>query len=146
MPTDPREAVGACGNTNPWTPPLQPWQTGGAGAGQIPASVTSNLAWPPASISNAGAVTALPSYVPSGNPKTLPVPTFTRPHGSKQTGTIDAGNGWANQADNTGMHLPVPTCNYLDPWVGPTVAPPVPLCSGGSRRSEAEESMITSAP
>jgi len=33
MPTDPREAHGACGNTDPFVPPLKPWQTGGAGAG-----------------------------------------------------------------------------------------------------------------
>lgn len=143
MPKDPRQAIGSCGNSNPWQPPLEAWQTGGAGADNIPASVTSALAWPPPQISNAGPVTALPSYTPTGTLKTLPVPTFTKSGGA----TVSAGNGWQNPTDSAGMYLPIPTCSYLDPWVGPTAAPPSPLCGGGSRRElETPEPTITAAP
>ena len=33
MPTDPRLSEGVCENSDPFNPPLQAWQTGGAGAG-----------------------------------------------------------------------------------------------------------------
>jgi glucan 1,3-beta-glucosidase len=111
MPTDPREAADACGNTSPWEPPLQAWQTGGAGAGDIPATVTGANPWPPVSISAAGAVTLLPSYTPA-------------------TPTINAGNGWNNPSDNAGLGVDIPGCTYLDPWVDPSTPPP-PVCSGG---------------
>jgi len=140
MPTDPREAIGACGNTSPWTPPLQPWQTGGAGAGDIPASVTSNFAWPPASISQGGAVTSLPSYTPTGPIPTLPAPTFT---GAAASAT--AGSGWNNPADNQGLHVPIPACTYLDPWVDPGTAPPAVCAAGAAARREADP-MMTPAP
>ena len=147
MPLDPRAAVGVCGNSSPWSPPFQSWQTGGAGAGQIPASVTSSLAWPPSAISNAGAITLLPSYAPTGTLVTLPVPTFTVSGSSKASTTANAGNGWENPSDTSGMYVPIPTCSYLDPWVGPTAALPSPLCSGGTRRRyEAEEPAITPPP
>ena len=122
MPKDPRVADGTCGGTAIWQGPLEPWQTGGAGAGQIPASVSADNAWPPTSITSAGAATLLPTYTQTGPIPTLPVPTFTKASG----GTVDAGSGWANSADNTGMAVAIPTCSYLDPWVGPTAAPPSP--------------------
>ena len=145
MPTDPRSAIGFCGNTDPWSPPFAPWQTGGAGAGDIPASVTSALAWPPATLSNGGPVASLPAYTPTGTVVTLPVPSFT--HSSKATATINAGNGWANSADTEGMFVPIPTCSYLDPWIGPTASPPSPLCSSAiHRRSGPSEPFLTPAP
>jgi len=125
MPTDPRAAAGACGNTSPWAPPLKPYQTGGAGAGQIDAAVLASVAWPPPSISGGGAAAALPVYTPTGQVPTLPVPTFTA------TASIDAGNGWANAADTAGLMVAVASCSYLDPWIG-SGAPPSPLCSGGA--------------
>lgn len=130
MPEDPREAAGACGNGSPWEPPLQAWQTGGAGAGNIPASITSAHPWPPASISAAGAVNLLPSYTQTGPVPTLPAPTFTAVSGSTATPTVDAGNGWNNPSDNAGLAVEVPGCTYLDPWVDPGTAPP-PACNGG---------------
>ncbi|KAF8654052.1 hypothetical protein AX16_003587 [Volvariella volvacea WC 439] len=143
MPADPRDATGVCGNTSPWTPPLQPWQTGGAGAGDVPAEATARLAWPPASLSAAGAVTLLPSYTTTGAIPTLPVPTYVNSDGE----TIDAGNGWANPSDTRGVAVPIPSCSYLDPWVGPTGVPPSPLCSGAARRDlEARDPFITPAP
>ncbi|KAG6845238.1 hypothetical protein H0H87_012230 [Tephrocybe sp. NHM501043] len=147
MPTDPRSAVGFCGNSDPWAPPLAAWQTGGAGAGNIPTSVTSALAWPPPVISNGGDISALPAYTPTGTIVTLPVPTFTHSSGSTATATADAGTGWANSADADGMYVTIPSCSYLDPWIGPTAAPPSPLCSSAARRRyEPREPIITAAP
>lgn len=146
MPKDPREAEGVCGNSNPWNPPLRSWQTGGAGAGNIPASVTASLAWPPPTISNAGAISLLPSYTSTGAIVTLPGPTFTTSQGSTATATVDVGNGWENSGDNAGMNVEVPTCSYLDPWIGPTAAPPSPLCGGAARRYEPRRPQITSPP
>jgi len=144
MPTDPREAIGVCGNTSPWQPPLQSWQTGGAGAGDIPAAVKSNLAWPPTEINGAGALDSLPSYTPTGPLVTLPVPTYTAAGSS-----ASAGSGWNNPSDNAGMNVPISGCTYPDPWVNPTTAPP-PVCAAGggaaARRAEALEPRITSPP
>jgi len=75
MPLDPREATGTCGNTDPWTPPLQSWQIGGAGAGNVPANL--NPAWPPGNIANGGPVNQLPAYTPTGAVPTLPAATYT---------------------------------------------------------------------
>jgi glucan 1,3-beta-glucosidase len=146
MPTDPRAAVGTCGNSSPWQGPLQPYQTGGSGAGNIPAPVTSSLPWPPPTLSNAGAVTDLPSYTPTAPIITLPLPTFS-PSASV---TANLGNGWANPSDTAGMMTNIATCSYLDPWVGPTAAPPSPLCSGSSKRGRSRivgrEPVVTPKP
>lgn len=136
MPKDPRTASGICANQNVWSPPLQAWQTGGVGAGQIPASVSSSYAWPPATISNAGAVTSLPSYTPTGTVATLPPPTFTLTSG-KSVQTAAAGNGWNNPSDTALEMVAIATCSYLDPWVGPSVAPPSPLCSAAAAAARA---------
>lgn len=140
MPKDPRSAVGTCNYTSVWQPPFQPWQTGGAGAGQIPATFTEQFAWPPASISGAGAVTLLPTYTPTGPIPTLPGPTFS----VSGTATPSLGNGWENASDNVGMNVPIPTCSYLDPWVG-SAPPPSPLC-GGNAAASAPASVITPPP
>lgn len=140
MPTDPREATGTCGNSNPWQPPLESWQTGGAGADQIPVSFSSQYAWPPTAISHAGAATLLPTYTQTGPIPTLPGPSFA-------SATASTGNGWANSADNSGMAVPIPTCSYLDPWVG-DAAPPSPLCGGApaAAKREVDEPRITPPP
>ena len=132
MPKDPRKAVGTCGNTSPWTPPLQSWMTGGAGADKIPATFSSSFAWPPTTISHAGDATLLPTYTQTGPIPTLPGPTFT-----SAASTLSVGNGWQNAGDNVGMAVPIPTCSYLDPWVG-SAAPPSPLCSGGAAPAKAK--------
>lgn len=132
MPVDPREAAGACGNNSPWQPPLQAWQTGGAGAGNIPASVTSALAWPPTALKNGGPITLLPSYTPTGPIPTLPAPTLTAASGSTATPTVSVGNGWNNPSDTAGVAVEIPGCSYLDPWVDPGTAPPSPLCGAGA--------------
>lgn len=143
MPTDPREAVGACGNTAPWTGSLSAAQTGGAGAGDIAASVTSSLTWPPAAISNAaGAATDLPTYTPTGTIVTLPPPTYTASNGS----TIDAGNGWFNTADQTSMMVPIATCSYLSPWVETAEAAPPACGAAAAKRAVVPPPMITTPP
>ncbi|KAH9951963.1 glycoside hydrolase superfamily [Amylocystis lapponica] len=129
MPADPRAADGLCDNTDPFAGPLSAWQTGGVGAGTIPASVSTKYPWPPTSIPNAGfatAVTALPSYTPTGTGITLAAPTFSASGAAVPTASV--GSGWANPSDSVGVMVPISTCSYLDPWIGPT-APPSPLCS-----------------
>lgn len=147
MPTDPREANGVCGNSSPWQPPLAASQTGGSGAGQIPASVSSKYAWPPTSISNAGAaVTLLPFYTHTGTIPTLPVPTFTSAKSS-----VNAGGGWENPTDTSGVAVPIATCTYPNPWMesGFSVPPACGVQGTGLRRAvPASESApaITPAP
>ncbi|KAJ6489935.1 glycoside hydrolase family 5 protein [Mycena sanguinolenta] len=153
MPSDPRAAVGQCGNTSPWQGPLSAWQTGGAGAGSIPTSVVESLAWPPPSIyfANNAATSGnlLPTYSPQGTPVTLTGPTYTVTS-AKTTSTADAGDGWANANDQAGMMVPIPGCSYYDPWVGSSFAPPSPLCTSSPRRRathyDALEPMITPPP
>jgi aryl-phospho-beta-D-glucosidase BglC (GH1 family) len=137
MPTDPRTANGACNNQNPWAGPLAPWQTGGAGAGQIPASISASFTWPPTLISNAGAATLLPSYTPTGTVPTLPAPTFS-PTGTASKSVINAGDGWQNPSDTAGAMVAISSCSYLDPWIGPDAQPPSPLCSGAAAKRNFE--------
>lgn len=145
MPKDPRDANGACKNANPWKGPLAAWQTGGSGAGQIPASATGSYTWPPTMISSGGDATALPTYTSTGPIPTLPAPTFSLTGSSSATKSIDVGKGWANPSDTAGGMVAVSGCSYLDPWVGPSAAPPSPLCGGGNAK-RAPEPMITAPP
>jgi glucan 1,3-beta-glucosidase len=143
MPTDPRAANGACGNTNPWQPPLAASQTGGSGAGQIANAVSTSLAWPPTSISNAGAaVTLLPRYTHTGTIPTLSAPTFNA------TKTIQAGSGWENPSDTLGLAVPIATCTYPSPWMESGFSVPAPCGTGstGLRRDVVIEPRITPAP
>lgn len=145
LPTDPRKSIGSCGGGSPWEGPLQSYQTGGAGAGQIPVSVSSSLSWPPEVLSNAGPVSLLPSYTPTGTVPTLPAPTFAATSG-KSTSTKSAGDGWENSADTAGLMTDIAGCSYLDPWVG-AAPPPSPLCTAApSKREPIPEPMLTAAP
>jgi len=145
MPTDPRQAEGICQNAAPWNPPLSAWQTGGPGAGTIAESATAALAWPPISISNAGAATLLPTYTPTGPVPTLPPPTLTL---TASGATASAGDGWFNPSDTAGLMVPIGTCSYLDPWIG-AANPPSPLCGAVAARGETEDTavpLVTPAP
>ncbi|KAF7295346.1 Glycoside hydrolase [Mycena indigotica] len=138
MPTDPREAVGQCGNAAPFQGTLSAWQTGGAGAGQIPSAyIQASLQWPPPSISFPGGNSpgnSLPTYVPNGPLITLPTPTFTpvtvSGHVVSATASVKLA-AWANPADTIGMMVPAQGCSYFDPWGPSNVNPPSPLCTGG---------------
>ncbi|KAJ7461029.1 glycoside hydrolase family 5 protein [Mycena galericulata] len=151
MPTDPRSAVGQCGNSNPFEGSLSAWQTGGAGAGTIAAGATPE--WPPATISFPGTQSPagdLPTYTPAGSPVTLPGPTFTSTSGvAAPTASISVGSGWQNSADTAGMMGPIAGCSYFDPWIGSTVQPPFPLCTAGPNAAPAAAAaaaVITTPP
>jgi len=138
IPKDPRVAAGACGNTSPWSGTLT------TGSGNVPDSATATLAWPPASITRGGALTLLPSYTTTGA-----IPTLSAPTPSGAASTVSFGNGWNNPSDSAGMAVPIETCTYLDPWVGPDANPPSPLCEGSAKRRDMQRvrrSQITEAP
>ncbi|EIN07519.1 glycoside hydrolase family 5 protein [Punctularia strigosozonata HHB-11173 SS5] len=136
MPADPRKAVGFCNGTQPWSGTLS------SGSGQIAASATATITWPPTALSHAGDVTTLPSYTPTGT-----IPTLTAASVSASGTSIDVGDGWANTADSTSIMVPIATCNYLDPWVGENADPPSPLCGGSAaKRAPVPEPFITPAP
>lgn len=124
MPTDPRQALGACGApAGPvWSGQFDSSMTGGAGAGQL----KTDYPWPPATITNAPAApSGLPVYTPTGSISTLPVPTYTDLAGK----AIVSGNGWFDAADNVPAPTPIPGCAYPDPWNAQNVAVP-PGCTG----------------
>jgi len=118
IPTDPREAVGVCDTLNvpfnqPFTSGYQPWQTGGAGAGQIAQTAIASLSqYPPPQISNVGGAipTLLPQYTATSAVPTLPVETFS---GATAT-TLD---GWADPQDTALMPAPIQGCAYPDAWL-----------------------------
>ncbi|HEV7736312.1 MAG TPA: hypothetical protein VGO47_02925, partial [Chlamydiales bacterium] len=55
IPKDPREAVGACNAigvslNDPFEGTYSSWQTGGAGAGAIDPTISSEFPWPPTTV------------------------------------------------------------------------------------------------
>ncbi|KAI0322258.1 glycoside hydrolase [Amylostereum chailletii] len=142
MPTDPRVAAGACGNTDPrGSTGLSPSQTGGSGAGNIKPTDTVNYAWPPTTVTNAGPITELPSYTPTGTIPTLPAASFT----TTGSVSVNAGNGWANPSDQVGLMVPIAGCSYLSPWVESAVAAP-PLCTPAAKREQSPLPTVTPPP
>ncbi|KAI0256787.1 glycoside hydrolase superfamily [Lactifluus subvellereus] len=123
MPPDPRAAAGVCGNANPWQPPLPAVKLGGAGAGQIPANLQQQYAWPPAAILKGGPLATIPQYQATGQIPVLASPVFTSTSGKP----IDAGTGWNNPQDKALMAVPNPNCPYLTPWQEDAFVVP-PLC------------------
>ncbi|KAI0831504.1 glycoside hydrolase [Trametes gibbosa] len=147
MPTDPRLSEGACDSSDPFNGPLQPWQTGGAGAGQIPATAQAALAWPPQSLTNIADLATVPQYTQTGTLATLPPPTVTAVSG-KATSTLSEGS-WNNPTDTASMWVPIATCGYLDPWMGPNATPdpcPAPTAAPAARRAYAPRAYATHAP
>ena len=116
MPTDPRKSQGKCaalGVSGNFTGTYLPWQTGGDGAGSIPATVTASYPWPPSTISNAGgSPSLLPQYTPTGSISTLPPPTFTS--------TKVTINGWYDSGDTVPAPTPISGCTYPNAWGDPT--------------------------
>ncbi|OJT07869.1 hypothetical protein TRAPUB_1271 [Trametes pubescens] len=146
MPTDPRLSEGVCDNSDPFVGPLSAWQTGGAGAGQIPQTVQAALAWPPTSLTDVANVATIPQYTQTGALVSLPAPTVTAVSG-KATSTLSEGS-WNNPSDTQSMFVPIATCGYLDPWMGPNASPdPCPAqTSAAARREYAPRAHITPAP
>lgn len=126
MPTDPREATGACGGGSPWVGPLPASKTGGPGAGTIPAAYAAAHTWPPASLSGVANAATLPTYTPTGTIITLAPAT--------NSAGVDPGNGWANAADRQGLYTPIAGCDY-PPTGWDAVGATQTACSGSSRRS-----------
>lgn len=136
VPQDPRSAIGACaamgvtGEEFSGTYPSA-WMTGGAGADEIPASVSNAYPWPPASFTNvaAGQMTLLPQYTTTGTPVTMPAETFTSPGSSE---TINVGDGWANAQDDTrSAFVPISGCSYPPEYSAQDVQPTAGACGAG---------------
>ncbi|KAF8749963.1 Cellulase (glycosyl hydrolase family 5) [Rhizoctonia solani] len=89
MPTDPRAAVGVCSNSSPWNGPLPASKTGGGGAGPSTRRTKPNTPGHPLPSLEAPA-----TYTTSG------------------TQTADAGTGWVNTADTSGMYTTIAGCAY----------------------------------
>ncbi|EUC65954.1 exo-beta-1,3-glucanase [Rhizoctonia solani AG-3 Rhs1AP] len=104
MPTDPREAVGTCGNTSPFRGPLPASKTGGTGAGTINPGYAATRTWPPASLNNVANAQTLPTYTATGTLISLAPASFTS--------GVNAGSGWANREDQQGLYTPVAGCAY----------------------------------
>ncbi|CAE6377290.1 unnamed protein product [Rhizoctonia solani] len=127
MPTDPREAVGTCGNSSPFNGPLPASKTGGVGAGTINAAYAATRTWPPASLNNVPNAAAIPTYTATGALITLAPAAFT--------GGVNAGSGWANTADQQGLYTPVAGCAYPSiGWGTVGVSATQTACSGGAQR------------
>ena len=129
IPTDPRKSQGKCaglGVNAKFDGTYLPWQTGGDGAGNIPATLTVSYPWPPATISGAGGPPSLlPQYTPTGSISTLPPPTFT--------GTKVSIDGWYDNGDTMPAPTPIPGCAYPNAWGDSyPVNLPIAGCSPGS--------------
>ncbi|KZV79697.1 glycoside hydrolase [Exidia glandulosa HHB12029] len=132
IPDDPRSALGECERLGVVAQPdqyyvgqLQPWQTGGAGAGQLAPTATVGLDWPPAALVTI-ANSPVPTYTATAPIPTLPTQTFA----AAATATAD---GWFNDADNLPGIAPIAGCAYPDPW-NPGDVPPPP-CTGGQQQA-----------
>ncbi|KAF8671218.1 Cellulase (glycosyl hydrolase family 5) [Rhizoctonia solani] len=108
MPTDPRAAVGVCSNSSPWNGPLPASKTGGGGAGPIDSAYQTQYPWPPASLSGGVNPAALPTYTATQTVISLSPATYT----TSGTQTADAGTGWVNTADTSGMYTTIAGCAY----------------------------------
>jgi len=139
IPPNPRSSAGKCSASDPFVGPVQPWQTGGVGAGQIPPSATTALVWPPAVISNAGPAPLLPTYTETGTVPTLSVSTVTA---SGATTTVSPGNGWFNAADTELAYVSVAGCSYPDPWSGVGAPVPTAPCTGAGVRKMRREPVL----
>ncbi|KAJ3970001.1 glycoside hydrolase family 5 protein [Lentinula raphanica] len=148
IPTDPREAVGACaaqGVSQPWNQTFQSWQTGGAGAGTIAATATAEFGvWPPAQISgvDAAQMAFVPTYTPTGSVATLPPPTLTA-----TTKSISEGNGWFDSSDTTSAATAIAGCSYPDAWDAISATVPATVCGGGAAATTSSTAtvLVTSA-
>jgi len=128
LPTDPRTSLGSCEPYGPFAQfdgPLQPWQTGGAGAGDVnPTQVESWSQWPAPTLSNIPGyvVDQLPIYTPTGV-----VPTLT-----PVTGVASAGDGWYDSSDTISGYVGILGCDYPEPWeASGAPLPTEPQCTGG---------------
>ena len=129
IPTDPRQAVGACksigaGTDAPFNGVFLPWQTGGDPAAQ-PTATATYAVWPPATLGSISPASYLPTYTP-----TAPIVTLSGP---AVTNGVDGGNGWYDKSDTIGLMTKIAECNYPDAYGAATLAAPDgPLCGAGA--------------
>ncbi|KAK1221925.1 hypothetical protein PQX77_015253 [Marasmius sp. AFHP31] len=127
MPTDPREAEGYCARLgitdNSFDGTYEPWMTGGAGAGSIPASATIGFEWPPASMSGVpiGSMSFVPTYTPTGTVSTLSGPT-----------SASSVKGWFNPSDTALAPATISACSYPDAWNAEDAPVPATRCGAGA--------------
>lgn len=138
MPSDPRAAYGACASLGvqpavPFVGTYSSWQTGGAGAGTINPSASSQFGtWPPLTMAGITPVEValLPTYTNTASVETLPMPTYIYTTGGA-TSTISAGHGWLDAQDTQGGVTAVAGCVYPDPWNAASgVTLPTAVCTG----------------
>jgi len=127
-------AIGTCAALGvaqqPFDGQYASWQTGGAGAGAIPATSTALYGdYPPASINGLtpGANQALlPTYTSTSAIPTLPPPTLS------PSPTVSTGNGWYDSADTGLAPTQVQGCSYPSAWDAVSSAMPTALCPPGA--------------
>ncbi|WVQ79932.1 hypothetical protein IAT38_002033 [Cryptococcus sp. DSM 104549] len=150
IPKDPRDAVGICEADGIEVTEFDgsysnAWVTGGAGAGTIRASDSSQYPWPPASYTNvpSASMSKLPQYTQTATPITMPAETFTKP-GS--TETISAGDGWFSAVANDRQnYAAISGCTYPDEYSAADLAIPATACGAGITQPT-KRAIITQAP
>lgn len=131
IPTDPREASGACSSLGSpgltFTGTYAPSATGGGNGVLDPAVTQSFGVWPPTDISSVAAdITLVPTYTNTVSPYTLPPATFT----PAPTKSVSEGDGWADAADTSGSVTTVNGCTYPDAWDSNAQTMPAAPCTG----------------
>lgn len=126
IPTDPRLSIGVCAALgdpgSAFDGVYESWQTGGAGAGQVAATVVAEFGqWPPSSIAGVGEA-VLPTYTPTGSVITLAPPTLT----ATPSSSVTVGDGWYDSSDTAGAPTPIAGCTYPNAWDAMDVAVPPP--------------------
>ena len=126
MPTDPRDARGACATFGEVGSALEvayePWQTGGGGPGLAESATEGVMPWPPSLLNAPTGASALPQYTRTGTPVTLPPATATA------SVTASVGSGWAYAQDTGPAVTPIPGCAYPDAWDAVGAQVPVSGC------------------
>ncbi|KAJ9122334.1 hypothetical protein QFC22_001755 [Naganishia vaughanmartiniae] len=133
---DPRQAVGHCLNVASVTPVAfngyKPYQTGGAGAGTVPAADRTQYPWPVTSLSpsfDSAALVSLPQYTQTGTPVLLvnaPTNTAFALVASASSAIPTATIGAAQAA-----FAPVAGCSYPNEYSAELMAMPTSACGAG---------------
>lgn len=154
IPNDPRTVLGYCEANAGIVPTAtftgyKSYMTGGAGAGNIPASASSAHPWPLTSMApsfNAADLARLPQYTQTATPVTLANPTYKL--ASSVTQSILS--GWAVPTDTQAVYTPVSGCSYPGIYDGATMGVPSNACGAGAqavglKRDAVPEPVITPA-
>lgn len=147
IPPDPRKSLGTCAALGVDTPAFDgafaPYMTGGAGAGTIAPSSTSQFgAFPPTSLAGvpAGQVPFLPSYTATRAPLTLPPPAFTAHL------AVATPDGWADAHDTAQFNTAVAGCAYPDAYNQQSSPVPASACGATTSLGAAAPTVPPAAP